>query len=80
MKTKAKSARRSYKVNVATTEQARSVFDSRVKSSLGITATTFIKNYRAGKYDREDDCRIKSLLMLLPFTGYSATYGNKQSR
>jgi len=68
-----------YEVNVLTTDQARDLFDQSVKDSLGIDAEQFIKNFQEGAYEDRDDCDIMSLLMLLPFTGYSAKYGNKQN-
>ncbi|HEY9756365.1 MAG TPA: hypothetical protein V6C97_14460 [Oculatellaceae cyanobacterium] len=68
-----------YEVNVMTAAQARELFDKTVKDLLGIDAEQFIKNYQQGKYEHHDDCDIMSLLMLLPFTGYSAKYGKKQT-
>ena len=68
-----------YSVNRLTTAQARQRFDDDVMNSLGITAEQFIKNYQAGQYENRDDCEIMSLLMMLPFTGYSKKYGNKQN-
>jgi hypothetical protein len=60
--------------HVQTTAQARRLFNRTVKSTLGISAVEFISNYQSGKYEDRDDCDIMSLLMLLPFTGYSAEY------
>lgn len=80
MKTAEKKRRNSYKVNVLTTGQAREIFDAEVKSKLGISAKNFILKYQSGAYEQSDDCDIMSLLMLLPFTGYSAEYAKNQNR
>jgi hypothetical protein len=80
MKTATKKTKESYEVNVLTTDQARHLFDQTVKENLGIDSSEFIKNYQKGDYEDRDDCDIMSLLMLLPFTGYSAKYATKQSR
>jgi hypothetical protein len=80
VKTATKKTKETYEVNVLTTEQARQLFDQSVKENLGIDSSEFIKNYQKGDYDDRDDCDIMSLLMLLPFTGYSAEYAAKQSR
>ncbi|MDP3509303.1 MAG: hypothetical protein Q8T09_15120 [Candidatus Melainabacteria bacterium] len=70
---KAATAQKS-ETHVQTTAQARRLFNRTVKSSLGISAIEFISNYQNGMYEDRDDCDIMSLLMLLPFTGYSAEY------
>jgi len=80
MKTATKKAKENYAVNVLTTDQASQLFDQSVKENLGIDSNEFIKNYQKGAYQDRDDCDIMSLLMLLPFTGYSAKYATKQSR
>ncbi|MDR3617174.1 MAG: hypothetical protein P4L53_26705 [Candidatus Obscuribacterales bacterium] len=66
-----------YEVNVLTATQARELFDKNVQENLGIGAEKFITNYQDGLYEDRDDCDIMSLLLLLPFTGYSAEYGKK---
>jgi len=71
-------AKKKNQVNVLTTDQARDLFDQTVKASLGIDSAQFITNFQNGDYEDRDDCDIMSLLMLLPFTGYSAKYA-KQS-
>lgn len=68
-----------YAVKVKKTADAKRLFDRMVKKQLNVTAEEFIERYRAGKYDNRDDCTLRRLLMMLPFTGYSATYGKKQS-
>ncbi len=69
-----------YAVDSMSAEEARELFDSTVQENFGIKASEFIKNYQAGSYEDRDDCDMMSLLMLLPFTGYSAEYGKKQKR
>ncbi len=64
-----------YSVEELSTAQAREIFDKAVFDTFGISAKRFIDNYRAGQYDDRDDCDLMSILMLLPFTGYSAEYG-----
>lgn len=68
-----------YSVNHLTTDQMRQKFDHLVMEQLGINAEKFIQNYRDGIYDDRDDCDIMSLLMMIPFTGYSQQYGKKQN-
>jgi len=69
-----------YSVQKLTTIQARRLFDEAVQRTLDITSDEFISRYQAGKYEDCDDCDIRSILMLLPFTGYSAEYAKKQNR
>jgi hypothetical protein len=80
MKTAARKTTQNYEVNVLTTDEARELFDKSVRETLGIESSEFIKKYQQGAYEDGDDCDIMSLLMLLPFTGYSAKYATKQSR
>ena len=80
MKTAARKKTDTHEVKVMTTAQARKLFDKTVKETLGINAVEFIKRYQKGAYEDRDDCDIMSILMLLPFTGYSAEYGKKQGR
>ncbi|MBZ0189081.1 MAG: hypothetical protein K8F91_22745 [Candidatus Obscuribacterales bacterium] len=79
MNSTTKKANEDYAVNVLTTEEARLLFDQSVKETLGIDSSQFITNYQKGAYEDRDDCDIMSLLMLLPFTGYSAQYGKQTS-
>jgi hypothetical protein len=64
-----------YSVQELSATQVRKIFDKTVYATFGISAKEFIDNYRAGKYEDRDDCDLMSILMLLPFTGYSAEYG-----
>lgn len=47
------------------------MFDKDVQRTFKVSAKRFIENYRKGKYDDRDDREFMSLLMLLPFAGYS---------
>jgi predicted xylose isomerase-like sugar epimerase len=76
----ARKKKQRYAVNELTTEQMTRRFNRLVKKELGISAVEFINQYQAGEYEEVDDCDIRSLLMLLPFTAYSSKYGNKQKR
>lgn len=69
-----------YAVDLMTATEARDVFDQQVKESLNMDAQEFIKRVQAGEYEATDDCSIMSLLMMLPFSGYSSEYANKQNR
>jgi hypothetical protein len=64
-----------YSVRELSGAEARKIFNDIVNNTFGISAKDFIKNYRAGKYADRDDCDLMSILMLLPFTGYSEEYG-----
>jgi hypothetical protein len=66
-----------YPVRELSNAQARKIFDKTVFGTFGISAKEFIDNYRAGKYKDRDDCDLMSVLMLLPFTGYSLEYGKQ---
>lgn len=79
MNSTTKKANEDYAVNVLTTEEARLLFDQSVEETLGIDSSQFITNYQKGAYEDRDDCDIMSLLMLLPFTGYSAQYAKQTS-
>lgn len=64
-----------YSIRELSSTEARRIFDKAVLTAFGISAKEFIDNYRAGRYENRDDCDLMSVLMLLPFTGYSAEYG-----
>lgn len=69
-----------FAVDLMTASEARAFFDRQVKDALDIDAKEFIERVQAGQYEDTDDCSIMSLLMMLPFSGYSSEYANKQNR
>ncbi len=68
-----------YSAKELTAEEIRKLFAAQVKELLDIEVSQFISEFRAGKYESSDDCDIRTLLMMLPFTGYSEEYPYKQS-
>ena len=69
-----------YAVDLMSAAEARAFFDQQVMDFLNIDAQEFIRRVQAGEYENTDDCSIMSLLMMLPFSGYSSEYANKQRR
>jgi hypothetical protein len=66
-----------YAVDLMTACDARAFFEQQVKESLNIDVKEFIRRVQAGEYEDTDDCSIMSLLMVLPFSGYSSEYAKK---
>lgn len=66
MSTAARARREEPAPRALTREQARALFDRRVRADLDMSGDEFIRAWEAGELDPDDD-RVIGLWMILPF-------------